>query len=124
MVQANPGKVFEVAMNLIDNAVKYSPPGTAVDILVERLDDGRPGFSVRDRGPGFDPQDAQKLFERFQQGDPSPHSQQHGFGLGLYIVKSYLSLMNGDVEARVHPEGGAIFTCVLTETTSIKRNEE
>ena len=78
-----------------------------------RQENGRPGFRIRDRGPGFDPAIMNSLYKRYAQGAPSPHAKKHGFGLGLHIVKSYMEKMNGTVSARVHPEGGAEFSCVF-----------
>ena len=82
-----------------------------VDIAVGEREDDRLGFSVRDRGEGLGTADPSTLFGRFAQGDASAHTQHHGFGLGLHIVRSYMELMNGKVEARNHPDGGALFTC-------------
>jgi signal transduction histidine kinase len=107
------GKLLEVALNLVDNAIEYSPPDSAIIIHAHRVDDGHVGFSVRDHGPGFDLQIQKKLFHRFQQAAESPYGSRHGFGLGLFIVKSYMDLMKGTVTARNHPEGGAVFSCTL-----------
>ncbi len=112
-VQGNEDKLVEVAMNLLDNAVKYTPEGSAIEILIGTLVAEGFGFSVRDHGPGLGQGDVSALFERFEQGSPSPHSQQHGFGLGLHIVKSYLELMEGEARAANHPDGGAVFTCLF-----------
>ena len=59
------------------------------------------------------PEQLKRLYKRYAQGTPSPHAKKHGFGLGLYIVKSYMEKMNGSVSARLHPEGGAEFSCVF-----------
>lgn len=112
-VLGNEDKLVEVAMNLLDNAVKYTPEDSAIEILIGTLEAGGFGFSVRDHGPGLGSGDVSVLFERFEQGTPSPHSQQHGFGLGLHIVKSYLELMDGEARAANHPAGGAVFTCLI-----------
>ena len=113
VIHADPEKLFQVAMNLMDNAVKYSPPGSSVEVAVEPFTGNARVFSVRDRGPGLKDAGDRTLFERFRQSDASPYSRRHGFGLGLFIVKSYLELMGGSVEAANHPDGGAVFTCRL-----------
>jgi len=112
-VRADRGKLLEVAMNLLDNAVKYTPPGTEIEVRIGAFEDGRPGFLVRDRGPGLDPTLHPRLFHAFQQGAESPYSSQHGFGLGLYISRTYVDLFGGSLEAANHPEGGAEFVCSL-----------
>jgi len=118
-VMVDQERLFEVIVNLFDNAIKYSPPGSAVDLSISLQAERSWLFSVRDRGPGFAPEEVNNLFGRFSQGTPSPFSQRHGFGLGLYIVKSYLELMNGDVRAENHPEGGAVVICRLPAAEEI-----
>lgn len=105
------GKLIEVVTNLIENAVKFAPPRTAIDVAVEREGVSHQRVTVRDRGPGIAAEDRERIFERFHQGAPSPFSQQGGFGLGLYVVKSYVDLMGGTVTAENHTEGGAVFAC-------------
>jgi signal transduction histidine kinase len=112
-VLADPQKLFEILMNLMDNAVKYTPSGSAVDARVEPDPSGGVRVSVRDRGEGLGPGPPERLFERFRQGEASPQASRKGFGLGLYIVKSYADLMGARVEAGDHPEGGALFTCAF-----------
>jgi signal transduction histidine kinase len=108
-VQAHRGKLFEVAMNLLDNAAKYTAPGTEIEAEVTIPSDGQPRFRVRDRGPGIDPAALDGLFTPFRQGKESPYSSRVGFGLGLYISRAYMELFGGTLEARNHPEGGAMF---------------
>jgi signal transduction histidine kinase len=112
-VQGNEDKLVEVAINLLDNAVKYSPCRSEVEISVGAVEANRQGFTVRDHGPGLGTIDPDRLFGRFTQGEPSPHSRKHGFGLGLHIVRSYMDLMHGEVRAGNHSDGGALFTCLL-----------
>lgn len=108
---ANPDKLAVVLVNLLDNAVKYSPPGGQVEVTVGQDSSGQALFCIRDHGPGFG--EAENLFRRFTQGEPSPYSQQRGFGLGLFIVKSYLDRLGGNISAADHPDGGAEVICTL-----------
>lgn len=110
-ILGNREKLLEVVDNLVENAVRYAPPRSTVDITLSRSDGGRVELSVRDRGPGIAEEDMAVLFEPFQQGRPSPHSTQLGFGLGLHVVKTYVEAMKGEVFARNHDNGGALFTC-------------
>ncbi len=112
-IQGNAEKLLEVVLNLVDNAIKFSPRGGTVEIRVEPAPRGQPELSVRDRGPGLGGVDPELLFQRFRQGVGSPHAPQQGFGLGLYIVKSYVELMHGEVSARDRGGGGAVFACTL-----------
>ena len=113
--RASREKLYEVAANLVENAIKYSPPGAAVEITVEPAGPGRQRFVVRDHGPGVPEEDRERVFERFRQGRPSPYASQGGFGLGLYVVRSFMELMHGTVSAGNHPGGGAQFTCTLSD---------
>ncbi len=110
-------KLAEVVANLLENALRYSPGGAAVEIALAGAAAGAAGgavtLAVRDHGPGLADGEAAFVFDRFRQGRPSPYVAQSGFGLGLYVVKSYVELMGGAVTVRNHPEGGAEFTCAL-----------
>ncbi len=113
-VLANEDKLAVVLVNLLDNAVKYSPPGGRVEVGLSASAMGQVEFTVRDHGPGFG--ETRELFRRFAQGAPSPYSAQRGFGLGLFIVKNYLDRLGGTVAAEDHPDGGALVHCTLPGT--------
>jgi K+-sensing histidine kinase KdpD len=102
----------EALVNILDNAVEFSPPGSAVDLTLDATS-GRTQIRIRDRGPGLPEGGAAALFERFSQGPRSPWSRREGFGLGLYIANLHLGLMAGTLSAHDHPKGGAVFTCSL-----------
>src|SRR5256885_2213258 len=70
---------------------------------------------VRDRGPGVPESERERIFHRYEQGRPSPYSQELGLGLGqgLYIARSSLERMGGTIRAQNHPAGGAMFICTL-----------
>lgn len=111
-VWGNEEKLLEVVDNLIENAIRYAPPGTRIDVRVS------PGpehseFEVLDRGPGLNPDEIEAIFEPYRQGTPSPHSTQQGFGLGLFVVKSWVERMGGRVTAENREGGGARFSFVL-----------
>ena len=91
-------------MNLVDNAVKFSPPGEAVSVVVEpgpRGDTVR--ISVSDKGPGIPPQHLPKIFDRFFTTDAS----RDGTGLGLSIVQSVAEAHGGRVTVESKPGEGA-----------------
>jgi signal transduction histidine kinase len=114
-VRGNREKILEILINLVDNAVRYSPDHGAVEITVGRDGEGWQQISVRDHGPGLSPDDREAVFLRFHQGAPSPYAHQHGVGLGLYVVKTYVELLGGEISAANHPDGGALFVCRLRE---------
>jgi signal transduction histidine kinase len=119
-VRGNRGKVLQVLMNVMENAVKYAPPDSVVEIAVGADGGDSQRVEVRDRGPGIPAKDRTRIFDLHQQGAPSPYSSHRGFGLGLYVVKSYVNLMGGSVEAENHPEGGAIVSCRFQNWTEAK----
>jgi signal transduction histidine kinase len=98
----DPLRVGQVVANLLDNALKFSPPGSPVEIEVRR-DGAGAAIAVRDHGPGIPPELRAQVFERFHQGgDGRKHA---GLGLGLYVSRQIAEAHGGslDVEA---PEGG------------------
>jgi two-component system sensor histidine kinase KdpD len=110
-VRGARGRLSQVVANLVDNAVKYSPPGGTVDVAARGDGNGGLLLTVRARGPGLDESLRDRLFELFRQGAPSPHGGARGFGIGLHVVKSWTEAMGGSVAAANHAEGGALFTC-------------
>lgn len=112
-VRGRRDKLFQVAMNLVDNATKYAPPDSVVE--VEVAPDGADAvcLRVRDHGPGLPPSARSALFELFRQGTPSPHGGAAGFGIGLHVVKSWVEAFGGSVSAEDAPGGGARFACRL-----------
>ncbi|MEN8006194.1 MAG: ATP-binding protein [Candidatus Krumholzibacteriota bacterium] len=111
-VFGNEEKLLEVIDNLIENAIRYAPPETRIDITISTTGN-QTRFVVEDRGPGLDPLDLDAIFEPYRQGAASPHSTQQGFGLGLFVVRSWVERMGGEVQADNREGGGAIFTIDL-----------
>lgn len=97
-------------MNLVDNAVKFSPPGESVSVTVEPGSGGATvRISVSDRGPGIPPQHLPKIFDRFFTTDES----RDGTGLGLSIVQSVVEAHGGRVTVDSKPGEGATFVVEL-----------
>lgn len=102
LVRGASGRVTRAVSNLIDNAAKWSVPGDAVEIAVR---DGT--VVVEDHGPGIDPADLPRIFDRFYR---SPRARtMPGSGLGLAIVKQVAESHGGTVTAMAAPGGGALF---------------
>ncbi len=119
-----PPYLREVITNLLDNAVRFSPPESDVEIEVQGDGDRHVVLTVRDHGPGIEEALLGTIFDRHTQGKRSPYASRRGFGLGLHIVKSYAEQMGGTVEARNHPDGGALFTLRLSRWTGAKEGDE
>ncbi|OGG04893.1 hypothetical protein A2Z33_06360 [Candidatus Gottesmanbacteria bacterium RBG_16_52_11] len=112
-VKANPESLTELVTILLDNAVKYSPEGSAVNIRISR---GRSAarLEVKDRGQGIKASDVPYIFNRFYRADTSrsKHSAD-GYGLGLSIAKSIAGMYRGDIAVRSTPGKGSTFTVSL-----------
>jgi signal transduction histidine kinase len=105
-------KVEKVLINLIGNALKFTPEGGSV-VVHWALEPELVRISVEDTGPGI-PEDAQdRLFDRFVQADDSASRRHGGTGIGLSLVKEITELHGGTVEAGNRPEGGATFSFTI-----------
>lgn len=109
---ADPDRLVQTLTNLISNAVKFSPPGSTVEIQVRREGDDVV-FTVADQGRGIPPDQLESIFGRFQQVDASDSRDKGGTGLGLAICRGIVEQHGGRVWAENRPGGGALFTLTL-----------
>jgi signal transduction histidine kinase len=109
-VIADRTRLEQVAANLVDNAVKYTPAGGRVDIDVSR-EGASAVLRVRDSGPGIPPEELPRIWDRLFRGDAS--RSQRGLGLGLSLVKAIVEAHGGRVDAASEPGRGATFTVTL-----------
>jgi signal transduction histidine kinase len=110
MVRGDPERLRQVLMNLIDNAIKYSPAGDEVQVRAF-AENGRVHVDVRDRGPGIAREDQRLIFEKF--GRVTAGNTRPGTGLGLFIARSIAEAHGGTLEVASAPERGAVFTLEL-----------
>ena len=92
----DPLKITQVLENLIDNALKYTPRGSTIEITAT-LDAAGTVVGVRDNGPGIPTEDLSRIFERFYRVDKGRSREKGGTGLGLSIVKHIVQLHGGRV---------------------------
>ena len=111
VVRGDGGLLQLIVANLIRNAIRYSPAGEAIDVVVG-LEGGEVVLTVSDRGPGIPAEHVARVFDRFFRA-PDPHSSFKGVGLGLTIVRGVARLHGGDVTAANRAEGGCEFTVRL-----------
>jgi two-component system, OmpR family, phosphate regulon sensor histidine kinase PhoR len=110
-LMTDAGKLHDVARNLIENAVNYTPEGGAIAVHAAAKG-GRFELTVADSGPGIAPDDLARVFERFYRADKS-RTGPGGTGLGLSIVKHLVHVLEGEVTASNQTGGGARFTVTL-----------
>lgn len=96
--------------NLVSNAVRYTPPGQAIDVRWLTLPDGSGEFSVRDQGTGIDAEHIPRLTERFYRVDGSRSRDTGGTGLGLSIVKHVVQRHGGELKITSEKGKGSVFT--------------
>ena len=107
-VGADIDKTRQVLVNLVENAMKYSPDGGRVEVGVEAKGD-LVRFSVRDEGLGIAPEDQDRIFEKFYRADPQMIRGVGGTGLGLYICKELVARMGGRIWAEPNEDKGSAF---------------
>lgn len=109
---ADQDRLQQVLINLVDNAIKYSAPDQAVDLVLEKTEH-QAVIHVRDRGIGIALAYQHRIFERFYRVDESMTRSRDGTGLGLAIAKSLIEGMDGRLTLRSKPGGGSLFTITL-----------
>jgi len=118
LIRGDADKLAQVFSNLLDNAVKYSPPAGQV-VLTSRLSDSWMEVQISDTGPGITPGEFERVFDRFYQMDKSRHGNTHGVGLGLAIAReiviahggsiSVINRTNAEIDHKNSQEQGSIF---------------
>ena len=107
---ADPLRLDQIFMNLIDNAAKYSKPGAPIRIVVEPVEEGA-RVTVIDHGVGIAEDAIPKLFDRFFQVQRAREQKRTGVGLGLYITKGLVDAHGGRITVESEPGRGSRF-CV------------
>jgi signal transduction histidine kinase len=110
-LEADPARLQRVLRNLLDNALRHTPPGGAVHVEAH-LTDTSVEVCVDDTGPGIAAEEREKVFERFYRAEPSRHRDVEGLpeagaGLGLAIARALVEAHQGRIWAEASPLGGA-----------------
>lgn len=113
IVKGNQQNLVDLVVILLDNAIKYSAPGSEVTISSKRKDK-RAGIIVTDQGQGINSSDLPHIFDRFYRADNSRSKQKaEGYGLGLAIAKKIADLHNATIEVKSAPNKGSSFSVYL-----------
>jgi signal transduction histidine kinase len=114
VVRGDGDRLGQVFANLLDNALKFSPPRSKISLGISVTDDSAE-VRISDQGPGIPEEELERIFERFYQTDKARRrSDFHGFGLGLAIAREIVHAHGGVIYARNATSGrGSIFTVRL-----------
>jgi len=113
VITAEENKIRQVITNLMGNALRFTEPGSPLEIAVGRDESGNGLIDVIDHGDGIPPQVREKIFERFWRADSSRARETGGSGLGLAIVASIVAAHEGSITVDETPGGGATFRVCL-----------
>ncbi|HEX2506447.1 MAG TPA: HAMP domain-containing sensor histidine kinase, partial [Gaiellaceae bacterium] len=117
-VAADRDKARQVLVNLVENAVKYSPDGGEIEVGV-RAGPSTVHFFVRDHGLGIPAQEQSRIFDKFYRLDPDMTRGVGGTGLGLYICRELVERMGGQISVASEPGEGSTFTFDLPRAETL-----
>jgi signal transduction histidine kinase/DNA-binding response OmpR family regulator len=109
---ADAGKLKQMLLNLVSNAIKFTPDGGTVRVTATR-NASAVEISVSDTGIGISEADQKNIFKEFHQVDPGPGRKHEGTGLGLALTKRFAMLHGGDLRVQSRPNEGSVFTLTL-----------
>lgn len=112
-ITGDPGLLEQVLVNLVDNAVKYSPNGGPVVVSGETDSPGAVRVTVRDVGMGVPRWETRRIFERFHRSQILASTHPRGMGLGLYICDAIMRAHHGSISVQSEPGQGSAFTITL-----------
>ena len=125
-VMADVTKVEEIFVNILSNAVKYTPSNGSITVDVDELECNEPGYmvvrtSIMDTGIGMSPEYLDKIFESFSRERTTTTSKISGTGLGMAIVKKYVDLLGGTIDVKSELGKGSTFIVTLKYKIADKR---
>lgn len=123
-VRGDYRRLLQILLNLMTNAVKFTPPGGRVTVTASREHDGGLGLTVKDTGIGIPARDLEHVFEPFVQVNRSAFHQQEGTGLGLAICRSLIELHQGRIEIGSQPGQGTSVRVLLPRSRILEQDHE
>lgn len=120
VVDGDPERVHQVVVNLLDNALRYTPPGGSVEVRARKTRN-EVTIEVCDQGPGISEEESARVFERFYRADVARSTQDGGAGLGLAIARWIVDLHGGQIRAERHEPQGCRMVVVLPAGKALAR---
>jgi heavy metal sensor kinase len=114
-VEGDPDILRQAVVNVLDNAIKYTPEKGFIEVAVRRTGKGEAALEIRDSGPGIGPEHRERIFDRFYRVDPARSHDTGGVGLGLSIAKWAVGVNGGRIELESETGKGSLFRIVLPE---------
>ena len=112
LVKADAKLIVQVISNIMDNAVKYTPPGTPVTVTAERAGN-MAEIRIADTGSGIPEEDKEKIFEKFYSGGRTIADNRRSIGLGLYLCRAIIEAHGGEIHVEDNHPSGAVFVFTL-----------
>jgi signal transduction histidine kinase len=116
-IRAEVGRLRSVVLNLMSNAIEYSPPGATVEVSATNSDNSEAEIAIRDNGPGIAPEHLPHIFQPFYRASQHRESEGH-LGLGLFLVKSHVKAMGGDCRVESLLGSGTTFRVRLPSSVA------
>jgi heavy metal sensor kinase len=105
--------IRQAVINILDNAIKYSPPGGAIFVSARRTETGSLNIAIEDEGPGIPVTERSRIFERFYRIPNDSAADEVGAGLGLSIAQRAVECNGGHIEVSARKSGGSIFRIII-----------
>ena len=118
--EVDPHAVFQAVLNLVDNAVKFSPAGSEVTVWLKETPRGFCQLEVADQGSGILPKEMDRIFERFRRLGNELRRETQGSGIGLSLVKHIAEGHGGTIKVKSNPGGGCCFILCLPLTSQLR----
>ena len=116
MVKADRDVLGRVIANLLDNALKFAPPSSQIEITAQLLDNQAVCINVTDDGPGVPPEERERIFEKFTQVKDAAHEKRGGTGLGLTFCRMAVEAHGGSIQVNAGPSGaGSCFSLQIPQ---------
>lgn len=112
-IYADKDRIGQVLINLVTNAIKYSPENQNIEVKIEKEGEKRVAVSVADSGIGIDKENQKKIFKRFYRIDFKNEDTYSGFGIGLYLANEIMRRHNGKISVESEKGEGSVFTFSL-----------